>query len=237
MNGHAQLAQAIRAQGQAPGYANSLPRQATISSYDPSTHAVKVLLQPENIESNWMPLGAIGVGNGWGIVSGPQIGDQVHVSFAEGDFHSGIIVGRVFSTAATAPAVPSGEFWLVHSSGSLLKFLNNGDVQLTTSRDLLVNAGRDVTVVGARNFSGTFSGYAHVTAAIEMTFSAPTINLNGAINQTTGGGSGTSTLQDALTVQGQIKSNTEVVAVTTPLHTHVHTGVTTGASNTGAPTP
>jgi phage baseplate assembly protein gpV len=237
MNGHLALAEAMRRQGQSPAQAYSMPRQATISSYDMTAHAVKVMLQPENVESNWMPLGAIGVGNGWGICTGPQIGDQVHVSFAEGDFHSGIIVGRVFSTGATPPPVPSGETWMVHQNGTYVKLLGNGDLSINTNRDLLVNAGRDVTVTGARNFAGTFSGYAHITATTEITLSAPVLNLNGTINQTNGLGTGLGTMQGSLTVQGQIKSNTEVVAQTTPLHTHVHTGVSSGASNTGGPTP
>ena len=66
---------------------------------------------------------------------------------------------------------------------------------------------------------------------------APIIVMNGVIAQTNGTGTGTSTFGGALTVQGQLKSNTEVVAVTTPLHTHAHTGVTTGAGATGGPTP
>ena len=58
-----------------------------------------------------MPLGAIGIGNGWGVAVGPQIGDQVLVVFEGGDFSSGTIVARVFSVAQQAPAVPSGEIW------------------------------------------------------------------------------------------------------------------------------
>lgn len=75
-----------------------------------------------------------------------------------------------------------------------------------------------------------------ITTPISET-DAPIITLNGSLTQTTGGGTGTSTMQGTLTVTGQIKSNTEVVAQTTPLHTHVHGGVTTGAGNTGGPTP
>jgi phage baseplate assembly protein gpV len=236
MNGHAQLAEVMRRQGSTPEQAYSKARHGTISSYDMTNHSVKVLLQPENIESNWMPLGAIGVGNGWGIVTGPQIGDQVHVNFAEGDFHSGVIVGRVFSISQPPPAVPSGETWMVHSTGTYVKLLTAGDLSINTNRDLLVNAGRDVTVVGARNFSGTFTGYAHMTATTEITLSAPILNFNGTITQTNGLGTGAGTMQGSLTVQGQLKSNTEVVSVTTPLHTHVHVNGG-GTGNSGAPTP
>jgi len=212
-------------------------RAATITAYNPNTYSVKVQYQPSGLESGWLPILTPYVGSGWGLQVGPSVGDLVTVTFQEGDQKVGVVIGSLFNTSDKPQAVPSGEFWLQHKSGSLLKFLNNGDVQLTTSRDLLVNAGRDVTVTGARNFSGTFSGYAHMTATSEITLSAPTINLNGTISQTTGLGSGNSTMQGTLTVQGQLKSNTEVVSVTTPLHSHQHTNVTMGLSNTGGPTP
>lgn len=68
------------------------------------------------------------------------------------------------------------------------------------------------------------------TAPLAQT-DAPVIALNGNVTQTTGGGVA------GVTLQGPLHVNTEVFAQTTPLHTHQHTGVTTGASNTGGPTP
>lgn len=66
---------------------------------------------------------------------------------------------------------------------------------------------------------------------------APLIAMNGAITQTAGAGTGVVTMIGPVNVQLAIKSNTEVTAVTTPLHTHAHTGVQSGGSNTGGPTP
>lgn len=109
-------------------------------------------------------------------------------------------------------------------------------IRAHTSGDIVAEAGG--------NINATAGGFAHVTATAEITLNAPVvninapiINMNGSIAQTTGGGSGASTFQGTMTVQGTLKSNTEVVAVTTPLHTHVHTGVTAGGANTGGPTP
>lgn len=102
----------------------------------------------------------------------------------------------------------------------------------------------DATVTASGNVAATAGGFAHVTAATEVTLAAPIvnivapiINLTGTLVQTAGAGVGTSTMQGPLTVQNQLKSNTEVVAVTTPLHAHAHTGVTTGGGVTGGPTP
>lgn len=68
-------------------------------------------------------------------------------------------------------------------------------------------------------------------SAPNVEIDAPVIALNGNVTQTTGTGS------PGVTMQGPLHVATEVFAVTTPLHTHAHTGVTTGAGNTGGPTP
>lgn len=151
---HVRLANAIRQQARMSTNDYALPRLATISSYDASNHAVKVILQPVDPElgeqeSNWMPLGAIGIGNGWGVAVGPQINDQVMVVYENGDFSSGTIVARVFSVQQQAIPVPSGEIWMVHQSTSALKFLANGDVTLHV----------------AGNYTETVTGTATRTAA------------------------------------------------------------------------
>src|ERR1700761_2299332 len=97
----ARLANAIRQQARTSQNDYALPRHATISSYDASSHAVKVIVQPVDPEigeqeSNWMPLGAICIGNGWGVGVEPQIGDQVMVVYENGYFSSGSIVGLYF---------------------------------------------------------------------------------------------------------------------------------------------
>ncbi|WP_429499373.1 phage baseplate assembly protein V [Robbsia andropogonis] len=142
MSDYARLANQIRAQALAASGTNSDPRHATISSYDPNTHAVKVLVQPENVESGWMPMSAIGIGNGFGLAIGPNIGDQVLVVFPHGSFEAGVIVGRYFDAVNQAIPVPSGEIWMIQKSGSYLKFLSNGDVQM------LVNGNYTETVTG-----------------------------------------------------------------------------------------
>ncbi|AJG19079.1 Phage-related baseplate assembly protein [Cupriavidus basilensis] len=147
----------------------SQPRLATISSYDASSHAVKVTLEPRDpgvppTESNWMPLGAIGIGNGWGVAVGPQIGDQVLVVFEYGDFSSGTIVSRIFSVAQQAIAVPSGEIWAVHETGSFVKLVTNGDVD--------INAAGKITVTAVQEIS--------LTSETKVSVHAPLISMNGA---------------------------------------------------------
>jgi phage baseplate assembly protein gpV len=236
---------AMRAAAQQAQSATQNTRMGTISAYNPAKYSVKVLLQPSGVETGWLPIKTTWVGNSWGMQAGPLIGDLVTISFQEGDQDAGVVIGSLYNAQDVAMPVPSGELWIQHKSGSLLKFLNNGDVQITTSRDLLANVGRDMTATVTRNLAATTGGYAHVTATTEVTITAPTvnitaaqINLAGNITQTagTGGSTGTSTMIGPVTVQNRITSNTEVYAQTTPLHTHQHVNGG-GTGNSGNPTP
>jgi phage baseplate assembly protein V len=105
------------------------PRLATVSSVDPATYTARVMVQPEGLLSGWLPIAAAWVGNGWGVACAPTPGDQVIVLWQEGDAEQGLIIGRLWSQATPPPAAPSGEFWLVHSSGSYLKLHNDGSMQ------------------------------------------------------------------------------------------------------------
>jgi hypothetical protein len=104
------------------------PRAGTVTSYDPINGMVKVAIQPEGRESNWLKLDCPGVGNGWGVQIGPQIGDEVTVEFESSDPNSGRVTARHTNSLNLAMPVPSGEIWLVHKTGSLLKFLTDGTV-------------------------------------------------------------------------------------------------------------
>ncbi|WP_027921488.1 phage baseplate assembly protein V [Pseudomonas sp. URMO17WK12:I12] len=106
------------------------PRTGTITSYDAANGVVKVALQPEGRETNWLPLDCPGVGNGWGFQIGPQIGDEVTVSFDSSDPNLGKVTARHTNSQNQPLPVPSGEIWAVHESGALLKFFNDGTVTL-----------------------------------------------------------------------------------------------------------
>jgi len=213
----AALANAMRQQAMAAQGRHSLAQFATISSYDPSNHAVKVTVQPVDPEigeqeSNWMPLGAIGIGNGWGVAVGPQIGDQVLVVFEHGDFSSGTIVARVFSVAQQAPAVPSGEIWALHQTGSFIKMVTSGDVNVSTAGNL--------TATVAGNMASTVGGNASVTATGSATIKAASAIVQAASIKLQSAGNA---LQNLL--------NSLFAAWAT---THVHSNGNGGA-NTGAP--
>jgi hypothetical protein len=119
----------VQAQGQ--------PRFGLITSVDPNTGTARLALQPEGVVTGWLPILSPWVGSGWGMICPPTPGDQVLVLAQEGAAAHGVIVGRVFSGQQLPAPAPSGEFWLVHQSGSYLKLLNDGTIQL--GGDLHVN--------------------------------------------------------------------------------------------------
>lgn len=102
------------------------PRLGLVSSYDPDAYAVKVKLQPEDVETGWLPITTLMAGNGWGVYFGPSIGDQASVAFQEGDRETGWCTGFLPSDEDRPPRVESGEMHLVHSSGDYIKFTADG---------------------------------------------------------------------------------------------------------------
>jgi phage baseplate assembly protein V len=181
----AAFANAVRQQASIGSNHLSWPMFATISSYDASNHAVKVTIEPTDpgdqpTESNWMPLGAIGIGNGWGVAVGPQIGDQVLAVFEHGDFSSGTIVARIFSVAQQAPAVPSGEIWMVHQQGQFLKLTNDGKL---TAND---KAGSTIVMNGDGTGTATFAEGLTIDANTTINGTLTVTNPSGAASTITG---------------------------------------------------
>lgn len=129
------------------------PRLATVSSYDPDTYSVKVLLQPEGTETGWCPVVSQQVGNGWGLFSPPTPGDQVLVVFEDGSAGNPIVVGSVYSDE-DRPVVqddigkgcPAGEKWLVSESGARLRLLKDGTVEIRVKAGTQVKVNPDGSV-------------------------------------------------------------------------------------------
>lgn len=165
-------------------------RVGLVSSYDPANYCAKVRIMPEDVETGWLPITSPWVGDGWGLFAPPTVGDMVEVQFQEDDIEAGFIVGRFYNDSDRPLPVESGEFWLVHKSGSFLKFHNNGSVELHTAEDL------DVTVLANANVS--IEGDANVTVAGDTSV-AVTGNITSSAAQFTHTG--------PLTVNGNVQIN------------------------------
>jgi uncharacterized protein involved in type VI secretion and phage assembly len=195
----------------------SKPLTGIITSYDPAKHAVKVTIQPEGVEvAGWIPLGAIGVGNGFGIVCGPNLGDMVQVAFSESNPAAPRILGRFFSNVNVPPAVPSGDTYIVHKSGSALKFNGDGTI-VVTAPSTITYTGSQHHFVGPVVMDNTLLVKQTMTGQGGMAVSGD--NGSGAASTVTGN----------LATTGSITNNGKSIG-----STHVHTNGNGGA-NTGAP--
>lgn len=147
-------------------------RFGLVTSFDPNTYAARVMIQPENVLSGWLPVLSNWVGNGWGFAAPLTPGDQVLVLSQEAESEHGVIIGSVWSAVDKPVPVPSGELWLQHQSGSFIKLENNGTIsiqasQVTITGDLIVSG--DVsdqnTVHGTvANLRAAHDGHTHPDA-------------------------------------------------------------------------
>ncbi len=165
------LLNAMRLQAQSGQLAHT--RIGTVSAYNPANYCAKVMIQPENVETGWLPVLSPWIGNGWGMFAPPTIGDLVEVQYQEGDFDAGMICLRFFNDADRPLSVPSGEFWLVHQSGSSLKFHNDGTVQLISIGTLTSSAPQwnhtgPVNITGTLHTTGDITTDTNVTATLNI---------------------------------------------------------------------
>lgn len=164
------MTNALAAQAQMAGNGRASVRLGIVSSYDPSNYSGKVKIQPENTETGWLPIVSPWVGNGWGIFAPPSVGDLVEVQFQEDGIEAGFICQRFYNDSDRPASVPSGEFWLVHKSGSLLKFHNDGSVELTAAAAITYSATQHhfvgpVQMDNTLNVTDNVTGGKNITAA------------------------------------------------------------------------
>jgi phage baseplate assembly protein V len=102
---------------------------------------VKVLLQPENVSTGWLPFGHPAAGDSWGFFSVPKTGQQVFIMPDMGDDEHGVVVCSAHSTVDQAPQIPTtpgaaaaylqpGEAALVNPSGAYVRLSNPGQISM-----------------------------------------------------------------------------------------------------------
>lgn len=136
-------------------------RDGIVSSYDPNRFAVKVRLQPDDIETGWLPIRVAQAGNGWGVYAAPAIGDLATVEFLEGDDLVGRVSGFLPNDVDQPPAVPSGELWLVHKAGAFIKLLTDGTLH--------IEAAAGIQSQGPWTHTGTLHTTGMVTSESDIT--------------------------------------------------------------------
>lgn len=137
-----------------------------VTSYDPQLYAVRVRLEPEStanesrgmkaVETNWIPIYRPYGGNSWGLITPPNAnpskpyGDQCLILWPD-DGHGVALVGFFNAQEQPFTGPANGEFWFKTKSGSILKALNNGAMQLksSTGSEFLLDANGDVYAFNA----------------------------------------------------------------------------------------
>jgi phage baseplate assembly protein gpV len=218
-----QLLNTIRAAAQQAGQSVATTRQGTVTSYNPATHSVRVTLQPDNELTGWLPLKSPWVGNGWGLFCPPSIGDLVEIDYQEGAQGYGSVGLRFYNDEDRPLPCPSGEFWLVHQSGSMLKFHNDGSVELETAGNLQETVKGDYHLTVEGSMTTEVKGKQSTTAQ-EIDLNA-VIGLNGPISQNVAeGGDASASLLGPLTV----KEGATVKGIQVETHNHEIKGVKSG---------
>lgn len=162
------LLNTMRAQAELAASGRARTRIGLVSGYDPVNYCAKVRIMPDDVETGWLPVSSPWVGNGWGMFAPPTPGEMVEIQFQEDNIEAGIIVGRFHNDSDRPLAVPSGELWLVHQSGSLLKFHNDGTVQLV-SAGTLTSSAPQWNHTGPVNISGTLHATDNITTDKNVT--------------------------------------------------------------------
>lgn len=155
-------------------------RLGIVANYDPATYSMKVTVQPNDVLTGYMPVGAMWAGPGWGMFCPPTVGNQAMVFYQEADSLVPLGGFVLFNDVENPLSVDSGEFWLVHQTGSFIKILNDGSIAI-------------------------FAAEIDVTATSQVNVKAPVVNVSGNVMSGPGisgavsvGNGGILTLQDGL---------------------------------------
>ena len=156
-----------------------IARYGTVSSFNPADYTVKVQIQPEGTQTGFIPLTAPWVGNNFGAVFGPQVGDQVLVHFVDGNLQASIAGGRTFSNAALPPPVQSGQAAIVDSHGAYVRLNNDGTITAGAPTSITLTApnaylhgnltvSQNLTVQGNQSNSGTIAASGTISSSTDV---------------------------------------------------------------------
>jgi uncharacterized protein involved in type VI secretion and phage assembly len=125
-------------------------RYGVIDGYDPEKHAAKVKFQPEGTISGWLALSSVWSGNNFGLFTPPNKGDQVCVSYEDGDMETAVISHRYWNDVDKPMNVPAGEAWMHHKEGQGFKMQNDKSMSLigqASTKQLFDPSGKVITTI------------------------------------------------------------------------------------------
>lgn len=154
-----------------------------ITSYDPSTRLVIVEIHPAteddpSLITGWIPLGTPWAGNGWGLYAAPALNTLCTVLFQQGSNQQPIAATPLFDGSNAPLAVDSKEFWIVHESGSSIKFTNDGNVLISSSTQIDLQAPT-INITASSECKMTAPNVT-VEASVECDITAPIVKAGAA---------------------------------------------------------
>ncbi|AQU86238.1 baseplate assembly protein [Komagataeibacter nataicola] len=208
------------------------PGFGIVSAVDPVNHAVKVMTQPSNVESGWLPLAAMQVGS-LRISCPADIGTHVMVVHIEADAEHGVAAMPIYDAVVMPPTSPvtsqpaqPGELLIVAGCPTPPA---NGE---TAPGDATRNAPwwhitRDAIYSGAGQATEalTATSKAWKVGSVGMTLDANGLAVTG----------GPITTDKDMTAQGTVTGKADVLAAGISGKSHTHGGVQPGSGSTGAP--
>lgn len=150
-------------------------------------YEARVMIQPEDVLSGWLPILSPMVGPNWGLVCPPVPGQQAFIAPDTGDARQGVILGLGYSTASMPPQpnntpVTAGQFALQHKNGSYLIFddtnvtlVTTGSLHAIVQKDLIADVAQDVSITA----QGTITLTGDSGTGIVM--NTGTVLINGAL--------------------------------------------------------
>lgn len=168
------LTNVVKAHAAGLDHSSGQAKFGKVSSVNPDTGNVRVVIQPDGVLSGWLPVLSQWVGDGWGMVCPPNPGDQVLLVPQEGDVEQGVVVGRTYSISQLPPKAPGGEFWLVHKSGSFFKLCNDGTLRI--SGDLHVQGDVYDQHGALSSLRAAYNGHTHIVKAGGITTPPTPVN-------------------------------------------------------------
>lgn len=154
-------------------------RLATVSATDPSSGLIKVMIQPENIETGWLNDCAVSVG-AITAYAPAETGSHVLVETVQGDGDNYIVVARIFDNISVPPIF-----------SVLGRTLNVGEYGISAGESEMVVTQKKILISGDISVSGNISVSGEITASGDV--KAGDISLSGHRHSGVQGGSSQTT--------------------------------------------
>jgi phage baseplate assembly protein V len=145
------LLHAIRTQAGSMDAGAPVARWGVVNGADPNSMTVKVMLQPEGVQTDWLPVASPMVGAGWGIAHLPANGTQVLCIPDAGDHTSYVVVGATWSTGVRPPSpLAQGDLVIQHASGARISLTSSGGVTISdaSGNGVAMASGGNITLTG-----------------------------------------------------------------------------------------